>query len=378
VSTKVRRIPKGSYELVEATKAVEPDHGQVVLTSRGGAEISPDKQRWVYSDRDQFRTQLQKFSKGQVAIGFNGQGSGSDFSFDGDDFEIERYASVDVSGSSSMHSLSLKNVSTKKLSLSARQGVVENCKALRFDLNFASGHFVFKNCHFGIFHLNTGSVGGATIRLENCSVCQISLSSDPNLRDLQVTGSTFSTRSERVENDLIGDIEPWLVPSFDRASYEILYDWAVKQKNSGVAHIARGAELAVDRFDSKGIYWLALVLWGWLSNYSLAPLRPILWLLGAMVVFGFVLFCTGTSLGVDSTTLTGWRQGLIGYDFSARVTRAVVGVFEGIGSPLSVLGVRKLVVPDSPWVALVQLLYGIFCISLFFLFFSSLRRRFRI
>jgi hypothetical protein len=99
----------------------------------------------------------------------------------------------------------------------------------------------------------------------------------------------------------------------------------------------------------------------------------------AMFLMGGLLYCSGTSLGLSKDQIIGWRVLLEDSEMHCGAfSRAVAGTFEGIVSPLSVLSLRRMVVPDQSWVAIIQVLYGYFCLTMVLLFGFSVRRRFKI
>jgi hypothetical protein len=63
---------------------------------------------------------------------------------------------------------------------------------------------------------------------------------------------------------------------------------------------------------------------------------------------------------------------------NASVIRAIVGASAPITSPLSALSVRRIVIPNEAWVALLQIAYGYTVLLLVLLFGFSIRSRFRL
>ncbi|HKL70346.1 hypothetical protein, partial [Salibaculum sp.] len=164
----------------------------------------------------------------------------------------------------------------------------------------------------------------------------------------------------------------------DRESMAILHNWAVEKGNSAVAHLARAKELSIERMESTGFDRALLVVWGATANYGLAPLRPLLWMIGAMLTFSCLVSLTGVTVSPD-ITLSGWRLILTDQaTFLDRFTVGLVTAAESITSPLSIFSFRRLLIVEQWWVAVIQVFYSYFCLAMIFWFGFSVRRRFRV
>jgi hypothetical protein len=144
--------------------------------------------------------------------------------------------------------------------------------------------------------------------------------------------------------------------------------WSKKQGNTEVAHIARGSELGIELNHAKGFYRFILTLWKWSSDFGLRPWYAIYWILGLTMAMVALLYFTGTSLGLPKEEFSGWRNALVGCSIEAQFFRALIGSIESIGSPFSILGVRRLVVAEHGLVALAQAIHSYAYLFLLFMF----------
>lgn len=274
----------------------------------------------------------------------------------------------------------LKNLEIVQLDASGRGVLIENCKVLRLSCRSLRGVVEIKNSEIGQVNA-PGATPFFEIRFLETKVIGLFLDENFSCREVKIDEKTKFSRTI-IAKDLSGFIggrpsNP--APYPDRQSFAYLHDWATAAGNTRVAHIARGNELAIEKSLSHGFEWVVLSLWQAFADFGLKPLRPLLWILFLYASFSVLLLWSGTSLGSDSGSYNGWRSVLVaGQGFEMEISRALVGAAEGIVSPFSVFNVRRLIVPNEPWVATLQVFYNYFCIVMLFLFGFSVRRRFKV
>jgi hypothetical protein len=276
--------------------------------------------------------------------------------------------------------VSLKNLLARLVVLKGGQVSIENAQIFDLRVHLSKDGIVLKNCTVGTLALFNpdGQAEIERIYIENCKILSLRLPRHLTARDVEIQNVEFISTYEKDCKALTDTLERR--PILDRASFGFLHDWAVKAGNSEIAHLARGNELAIERRTAtKGLERFILSLWSIFGNFGLSPMRPIIWMFVAMIAMCVILFCTGTSLSIPADELVGWRNALQDTkDYSGALARAAAGTLEGGVSPLSVFSSRRMVIPNSGWIAGLQVLYGYFCIAMFLLFGFSVRRRFKI
>ncbi|MCA1336628.1 hypothetical protein [Pseudooceanicola marinus] len=264
----------------------------------------------------------------------------------------------------------------------------------------AQGTVRLEDCRVGRLVLSGN--GEPDIVLSGGRVLVIEVQDEPNLRSLNLSGVQISRQPVKV-SQIPKDLPAWL--RLDAVSFRRLHKWAQDKEDVKLAHQMRGHQLSVDYYLSDRTERPFMYLWRLFGNYGLSLWRPMAWLLASNLLFGTLLYCTGTvatdavlpvanavAPGTDAANAAtlaadgiaaaeaslGWRSVLIGDGQGAQLSRAIVGATEAIFSPVNVFSIRKLVLPTEPWVAVVQFLYSYLCLGLIFLFGFSIRRRFKI
>ena len=288
-----------------------------------------------------------------------------------------RFSNIDVSRSKSV---TLSNAIARKVFLAPSELSIENFSTLDLTIRLSRGGVRLNNCNIGILEIQNAEPTGFSgdITIQDCTILVLRLPKNLAARNVEFRNVKFATDCEALPSQLRGETEKRL--SLDRASFGFLHDWAVKSGNTEIAPLARGNELAIERRTAtKGLERFILALWFIFGNFGLSPMRPIIWMFVAMIVMCVILFCTGTSLSIPADELVGWRNALQDTkDYSGALARAAAGTLEGGVSPLSVFSSRRMIIPNSEWIAGLQVLYGYFCIAMFLLFGFSVRRRFKI
>ena len=276
--------------------------------------------------------------------------------------------------------VSLNNLSSRSVVINSDKVSIANSDIFDLNVFLSKGSITLKNCTVGVLNLEHSKAGQDVekISLNDCKILSLILPREIKARDVEIKNVEFVSTYENVTEELSVNQLPQ--PTLDRASFGFLHDWAVKAGNSEIAHLARGNELAIERRTAtKGLERFILSLWSLFGNFGLSPMRPIIWMFAAMIAMCIILFCTGTSLSIPADELVGWRNALQDTeDYSGALARAAAGTLEGGVSPLSVFSSRRMIIPNSEWIAGLQVLYGYFCISMFLLFGFSVRRRFKI
>jgi hypothetical protein len=266
-----------------------------------------------------------------------------------------------------LHVDSSENVSITK----SRIGVLE------VNISNAVRNLGISNCNIGRLEL-TGTGQHSDILISDTHISELQISSNFSAKEVWLDRVTFEVdRLIATRADNLKQIEDGDLPRLNRSSFAHLYDWAERQGNSEVAHLARGRELALQKAHAKGAESVVLTLWGVFSDFGNSFWRPLKWIGFLIPMFSLVLWSTGTDAGFACSSDCGWRENLIGEDASAQLLRGVVGALEGIFSPFSVFSQRSLVIPISPWVAGLKIAYSYLCLGLVFLFGFAVRRRFK-
>lgn len=212
--------------------------------------------------------------------------------------------------------------------------------------------------------------------IEGCKILQLSFHEKTDLYSLFLQNCRFGDKNIEIQSD-----KPDLpFPVVDRQALSNLRNWAEGRPDGLTAHIARGAELAVETHEEKGFMKPVLCLWRIFGNYGLSPLRSIAWLVGLWLLMAGALLYTGTELGQSTSggAEVGWRASLAGEDWGAQISRAVVAASNNAINPFSVFSVRILVVPKDSFVAILMPIHGLISVGLILLTGFSLRRRLKL
>lgn len=256
---------------------------------------------------------------------------------------------------------------------------LEDCDIGRFTPREPLRMLSIKGGRIGVLDLSQlASSEDVEVVLQDCEILQIRVGEKLGLRSLVIDGVNFSSSYEPVGEDTSVLEFRAPLPILDRASFGYLGEWARGTGSSEVAHLVRGYELAIEKSSSRGLYWFWLVLWGVFSNYGLSPIRPLAWLLLFATCNAITVYISGSEIGLSNDQLQGWRVLLSDEEGSDELERALVSSIEGLTSPLSGLSGRRLVVPNSPFVAVSQVLYGFVALGMVSLSVLSLRRRFKV
>ena len=288
--------------------------------------------------------------------------------------KVERANAVEVSGS---------DIRLVTISTGVSQVKLSNCRIgeLRITSNRSASSDVveIENCQIGRLRigadvdLNTLIISGASL------VGELALpsASKLNTRDIRIQEASFSYRD--IEVSLTEHVKYATMPLVDRQSFSDLVTWAEDNKNSEVAHLARGVELGIENSQAKGLDKILLSVWKVYSEYGLKPARALGWLTGGMALLFVALCCLGTELAIDSPN--GWQISLMDQPNDnigiANIRRSFVATIQTTLAPWSIFGSGRLVVPEG-WLGFAaqafQSLYSILAI-LFAGF--AVRRRFR-
>jgi len=114
-----------------------------------------------------------------------------------------------------------------------------------------------------------------------------------------------------------------------------------------------------------------------LSDYSASTPRPIMALAILFLISSTITYISDGAAVGDPIDLVGWQKNLCGDSQTASALRAVVLAGNAILNPLSVLGVKGLLVPKYSWLAFWNWLSSAFAALFIALFFLSVRRRFK-
>lgn len=369
----MRLAPKGTSRLFDKTKLAVPKEQITQLSVNQHA-------------RQQSGPKGEAFATNEVLAKYvlDNQGSVFDLTSQSTSFSVNvsgrpsvaaKFRNISVTHNGSIR---LKHITAQKVALAQRDVLLEDATIYHLEIDGYFHEAVIKDCVIGTLELKNGNRIEGDLELENCTILCLRFPKEISLRDIRLKNCTFVDSYEKpLEKD--EDIK-LIHPRPDRASFGFLHDWAVKAGNSEIAHMARGKELAIEQRTATSIFErLVLSLWGGFGNFGLSPLRPILWMIAAMVAMCGILFFTGTSLGLSEDQVAGWRVYLMdSKTHSGALTRAISGALEGSISPLSIFSPRRMIIPDETIVAGLQVVYGYFCLTMVLLFGFSVRRRFKI
>ncbi|MBB5515690.1 hypothetical protein FHS89_001702 [Rubricella aquisinus] len=234
-----------------------------------------------------------------------------------------------------------------------------------------------KNCEIGqIEFKNQKPVDNLKVVIENCSIGTFLFPRELNAHSIEIKGSTTFDRSV-----VLGGIEEVLLKGFkapNRASFAYLADWANRRNDSALAHIARRNELAIEQVQETGLTKRILWFWGFFSDFGFSPVRPLYWLLLLFGLSFVLILLTGASVALSDAQLVGWRTSLVLCDPWSGLRIAAVGALEPVISPFATLSSRRMVVPDSSWVAAFQTFQGVFSAGMILLSGFAIRRRFKV
>lgn len=152
-------------------------------------------------------------------------------------------------------------------------------------------------------------------------------------------------------------------------------------ENWQMADVAHAFELAASR---EGDIWPNRALSWWyerFSQFGRSALRPLVSIVVLFSITWMVAFVTGGAVLAhpqSSGVYTGWRATLSQSDTAGIASRALVLAFQGLVNPLSIFGLRSLVVPRSGLLAVWVVLQSILSIVLIALLILAVRRRFRV
>lgn len=363
-------LPKGLREFAKEL-FLEGEHRHVFVTGRKNLNLSPGQ--LVINDKNELKSWLSENKDKAVTISFSGDAGINELDGDHLGFDWFREINCEASGKEFLISnLKCETIVSNGSSLSLRNVSTVFC---RFDLREVA--LQPESCTLGCLSLiNSRKMNNSSIMVDGGKIYSLRLDAAFAARDARFVNVSFSQQARR-EDSVGAERFKYTQCEFDRASIASLHDWATSCGNSEVAHLARGLELSIENATAVGVDRFFLSAWRVFSQYGLSPMRPLVWLLGFFFAFATLLFFSGTSVG--SSDLVGWRSFLSHpsscYD---EIRIAMIGAAEGIVSPLSVLSVRRLVVPDLAWVAMIQVVYNYLCLAMVFLFGFSVRRRFKL
>jgi hypothetical protein len=150
-----------------------------------------------------------------------------------------------------------------------------------------------------------------------------------------------------------------------------------KLENSQAANFLNSAELAMERHTDRRTNRLLSRLYELFSDYGGSTLRPVLWLLALWCISFVMVFAADGAQCVTGVDYTGWREVLKEPGYSGRAWKALVLSGQQIGSPLTLLGAKTLLVPTTWWLAGWSVVHSLLSVILIALFLLAVRRRFK-
>lgn len=152
-------------------------------------------------------------------------------------------------------------------------------------------------------------------------------------------------------------------------------------ENAQMANLFHSAELAVERDDDSWTNRLLSRLYEVVSDFGSSALRPLLWefMLFLLSMF-FVLYSDGAVIVSAETVsgLVGWQTLLSEPTTYGEYSRAAYLAVQPVVNPLGVFGVKSILVPRYPWLAIWLSIHAILGVVLLALLVSAIRRRFKI
>ncbi|WP_340238140.1 hypothetical protein [Sulfitobacter pontiacus] len=367
------KVPTGTRELLNKTESSRP-----ILRLRkamGGGHKGKDVSVRYYTDMIELNDLVETLTDHTLELLTDSNSGALDLHLS--DKKCGQFAKITATSGTPVL---LNNLTSRSVIINSNKVSIANSDIFNLNVVLSEGSITLKNCTVGVLNLKHSKAGQDVerISLNDCKILSLLLPREIKARDVEIKNVEFVSTYENVTEEL--SVDPLPQPTLDRASFGFLHDWAVKAGNSEIAHLARGNELAIERrIATKGLERFILSLWYIFGNFGLSPMRPIIWMFAAMIAMCAILFCTGTSLSIPADELVGWRHALQDTeDYSGALARAAAGTLEGGVSPLSVFSSRRMIIPNSEWIAGLQVLYGYFCIAMFLLFGFSVRRRFKI
>lgn len=152
-------------------------------------------------------------------------------------------------------------------------------------------------------------------------------------------------------------------------------------ENAQMANLIHSAELAVEREDDSWTNRVLSYVYEWASDFGSSALRPLLWqLLLISLSMLLILYSDGAvpALSEQASSLSGWQTFLVEPTTSGDYTRAFYLAVQPLVNPIGIFGVKSLLVPKYPWLAVWLSLHGLLAVVLLALLVFAIRRRFKI
>ncbi|MBD3680088.1 MAG: hypothetical protein HUJ27_17010 [Rhodobacteraceae bacterium] len=342
----------------------------IVLDPSNQTVVTNEHKR--FQDSDRFFSAINDIDGEIVTLGTR-SGKKVPVVLDGNEIGARDFFRVDAGGEYYVFG---KSLSVVHFRASCGSLTLKNCRILRLEIQSVQQDITLEGCQIGILVVH-GGTAGRSLHLESCSVSQLDFPKESKIREITLSRTSFSSRKQNGINPNISMQVVSSLPKLDRASFAFLHEWAARAGNSRIGHLSRGYELSIERELSRGFEKFILSCWHIFGNYGLNPVRPLLWIFLFYSVFVNLLFFSGADLGANSEVYGGWKSSMVS-GVNVKLVRAFVGAAEGIVSPFSSFSVRRLIVPESGWVAFAQIVYNYMCFLLLFLFGFSIRRRFKV
>ncbi len=370
--------PKGSYKLAASIDAVGDDDRRRIIVKAQGDRNQRDDRDCVYSIED-FTRKIAECGSALVDLIVQEQPYLKELR--GVDLAQSRIGSLSISLArhSGDNRFRVADLAAQRINVTNSNVRLENVDCQQLECRSDGLAIELLNSRIGILKLVGEGNRFSSFRLESCSVLSLSIAPAIDFGDFVAIETIFASR---LEGWPIGSLQAEKLSNFgarlDRASMARLHKWAQESGNSKIAHLARGYEVAFEVAEADRQEKLFFFLWGLAADYGLSLWKPLVWLVALFLAFSLLLCVSGTELGIPQSEAFGRRQNLVGSTCVAQFARAVAGASESIFSPFAVFSTRRLVVPTSGTVAIIQFFYSYMCIALLFTFGFAVRRRFKV
>lgn len=151
-------------------------------------------------------------------------------------------------------------------------------------------------------------------------------------------------------------------------------------ENAQMANLIHSAELAVEREDDSWTNQVLSYVYEWASDFGSSALRPFLWQLLFISLSMLLLVRSDGAVPASSeqvSSLVGWQTALV-EPISGEYARALYLALQPLVNPIGIFGVKSLLVPKYPWLAVWLSLHGFLSVVLLALLIFAIRRRFKI
>jgi hypothetical protein len=152
-------------------------------------------------------------------------------------------------------------------------------------------------------------------------------------------------------------------------------------ENAQMANLIHSAELAVEREDDSWTNRVLSYVYEWASDFGSSALRPLLWQL-LLISFSMllILYSDGAvpALSEQASGFVGWQAALMEPTTSGDYARAFYLALQPLVNPIGIFGVKSLLVPRYPLLAVWLSLHGFLAVVLLALLVFAIRRRFKI